>query len=35
MSEASGSLVSLSMIWEGAHSVLDHFGADVWEMVAG
>jgi predicted tellurium resistance membrane protein TerC len=27
--------VSLRMIWEGAHSVLDHFGIDVWAMVAG
>jgi YjbE family integral membrane protein len=27
--------VSLRMIWEGAHSVLDHFGIDVWGMVAG
>jgi YjbE family integral membrane protein len=27
--------VSLRMIYDGAHKVLDHFGVDVWGMVAG
>jgi hypothetical protein len=27
--------VSLRMIHEGAHRVLDHFGINLWQMVAG
>ena len=27
--------VSLRMIYDGAYKVLDHFGINLWQMVAG